>query len=58
MKQVPMLNLKLEYEYMKRDIDSHVEKCFQHQNWILGPELKTLEPVSYTHLTLPTSDLV
>ncbi len=38
-----MLDLKLEYEYMKEDIDSAVKKCLEHQKWILGPEVKELE---------------
>lgn len=43
MKQIPMLNLKLEYEYMKEDIDSAINRCLEHQKWILGPEVKELE---------------
>jgi UDP-2-acetamido-2-deoxy-ribo-hexuluronate aminotransferase len=43
MKQIPMLDLKLEYEYMKEDIDSAIKKCLGHQKWILGPEVKELE---------------
>jgi len=43
MKQIPMLDLKLEYEYMKGDIDSAIKKCLEHQKWILGPEVKELE---------------
>lgn len=40
---IPMLNLKLEYEYMKEAIDSAIQKCLDHQKWILGPEVKELE---------------
>jgi len=43
MKKVSMLDLKLEYEYMKEDIDSSIEKCLEHQRWILGPEVEQLE---------------
>ncbi len=43
MRQVQMLNLKAEYEHMKDAIDSAVKKCFDHQAWILGPEVKELE---------------
>ena len=43
MKQIPMLDLKLEYKYMKKDIDSAIKKCLDHQKWILGPEVKELE---------------
>lgn len=38
-----MLDLKLEYEYMKDDIDSAIRRCIEHQKWILGPEVKELE---------------
>lgn len=43
MKQIPMLDLKAEYEYMKADIDAALEKCIGHQKWIFGPEVKELE---------------
>lgn len=43
MKQIPMLDLKLEYEYMKADIDTAIKKCLDHQKWILGPEVEELE---------------
>lgn len=43
MKQIPMLDLKLEYEYMKKEIDSAIGRCLEHQQWILGPEVKELE---------------
>ncbi len=41
--QVPMLDLKAEYRYMKADIDAAIAKCLDHQHWILGPEVKELE---------------
>jgi dTDP-4-amino-4,6-dideoxygalactose transaminase len=43
LKNIPMLDLKLEYEYMKEDIDSAIRQCLEHQKWILGPEVKELE---------------
>jgi UDP-2-acetamido-2-deoxy-ribo-hexuluronate aminotransferase len=43
MKTIPMLDLKREYEYMKKDIDTALNKCLDHQRWILGPEVKELE---------------
>ncbi len=42
-KQIPMLDLKLEYGYMKSDIDDAIRACLDHQHWILGPEVKALE---------------
>lgn len=38
-----MLDLRLEYEYMKKDIDAAIAQCLDHQKWILGPEVKALE---------------
>lgn len=43
MNTIPMLDLKLEYEYMKEEIDSAVKRCLDHQRWIFGPELGELE---------------
>ncbi len=43
MKQIPMLDLQAEYQYMKEDIDAAIGRCLQHQKWILGPEVRELE---------------
>lgn len=43
MNQIPMLDLRLEYEHMKEDIDAAIKKCLEHQKWIFGPEVKELE---------------
>jgi UDP-2-acetamido-2-deoxy-ribo-hexuluronate aminotransferase len=43
MKQIPMLDLRLEYEYMRADIDAALKACLEHQHWIFGPEVKQLE---------------
>lgn len=43
MKQIPMLDLRREYEYMKTEIDSALQKCLEHQKWIFGPEIKEFE---------------
>lgn len=43
MKQIPMLDLQLEYRYMKADIDDAIKKCLEHQKWILGPEVEEFE---------------
>lgn len=40
---IPMLDLKREYEYMKADIDGAIRDCLDHQRWIFGPEIKELE---------------
>ena len=38
-----MLDLRREYEYMKEEIDSAIQRCLEHQRWILGPEVGELE---------------
>lgn len=43
MKQIPMLDLRREYEYMKEEVDSAIKRCLDHQKWILGPEVGELE---------------
>lgn len=43
MKHIPILNFKLEYKYMKKNIDSAIKRCLEHQKWIFGPEVKELE---------------
>lgn len=40
---VPVLDLKQEYNYMKKDIDEAIARCLDHQKWIFGPEVKDLE---------------
>lgn len=43
MNPIPMLDLKREYEYMKKDIDAAIARCLEHQQWIKGPEVAELE---------------
>lgn len=42
-RKILMLDLGLEYEYMKEEIDGAIKKCLDHQQWILGPEVRELE---------------
>jgi len=53
MMQVPMLDLKLEYEYMKKEIDGALERCLGHQKWILGPEVAEFEGLLADYLGVP-----
>ncbi len=52
MNKIPMLDLKLEYAYMKADIDDAISRCLDHQQWILGPEVKQLEEKTATYLNV------
>lgn len=38
-----MLDLKRQYDYMKKDIDDAISKCLNHQQWIMGPEVYDFE---------------
>jgi len=40
---IPMLDLKREYEYMRKDIDLAIERTLNHQRWIQGPEVAEFE---------------
>jgi dTDP-4-amino-4,6-dideoxygalactose transaminase len=50
LKQVPILDLKLEFEYQKDDINTAINRCLEHQRWIMGPELKELEDILSEYL--------
>ena len=50
MKQIPMLDLRAEYEHMKPAIDAAIQACLEHQKWILGPEVKALETALAAYL--------
>ena len=41
--QIPLLDLRREYQYMKEGIDAALSRCLEDQRWILGPEVKELE---------------
>ncbi len=43
MRSIPMLNIRAEYEHLKREIDSAISGCLDHQQWIFGPELARFE---------------
>ena len=49
-RKIPMLDLRLEYEQMKQDIDSAIMRCMEHQNWIFGPEVRELEEKAGAYL--------
>lgn len=43
MKNISLLDLKREYQYLKNEIDHAIRVCLEYQHWILGPEVKELE---------------
>ncbi len=49
-RKIPMLDLRLEYERMKEDIDRAISKCLAHQSWIFGPEVRELEEKAGAYL--------
>lgn len=50
MDPIRLLDLKREYEYLKPEIDSAIERCLKHQEWVLGPEVERLEKEISTYL--------
>jgi len=42
-KMIPILDLKREYSFLKKDVEKQVKECFQTQAWINGPKVKELE---------------
>lgn len=40
---IPLLDLKKEYAFLKKDIDAQLQDCFQKQDWILGAKVQQLE---------------
>jgi len=50
MKQIPMLDLCTEYQYMKQDIDAALQRCLTHQKWIFGPEIEVFEKAVAAYL--------
>jgi dTDP-4-amino-4,6-dideoxygalactose transaminase len=51
-KNIPMLDLRIEYKYMKEEIDAAIGRCLEHQRWIFGPEIKELEDAVSTYLNV------
>ncbi|NPV14197.1 DegT/DnrJ/EryC1/StrS family aminotransferase [candidate division WOR-3 bacterium] len=41
--EVPILDLKRQYRYLKAAIDQRLETALNHQQWIMGPEVRDLE---------------
>jgi dTDP-4-amino-4,6-dideoxygalactose transaminase len=41
--QIPLLNLKREYQFLKKDIDCQIKGCLSIQNWILGQKVVEFE---------------
>ncbi len=41
--QIPILELKREYQYLKKDIDQEIRACLNTQKWILGPKVCEFE---------------
>lgn len=47
---VPLLDLPTEYEFLKKDINTRLEKCFRSQAWILGREVEEFEAACVEYL--------
>lgn len=47
-----MLDLKAEYRHMQKEIDAAISACLDHQHWILGPEVASLEKAVSHYLSV------
>jgi dTDP-4-amino-4,6-dideoxygalactose transaminase len=47
---IPLLDLKKEYIFFKKDIDKQIESCLESQEWILGPKVKEFEDKAAQYL--------
>lgn len=43
--EVPFLDLKRQYRYLKPEIDRRLKTALDHQQWIMGPEVRELEDI-------------
>lgn len=50
--RIPILNLKREYNYQKKEILKSIKETLKKQNWILGEEVLTLEKALSKYLSL------
>jgi dTDP-4-amino-4,6-dideoxygalactose transaminase len=48
--KIPLLDLKPEYEFLKKDIDKQLKDCLSGQQWILGPKVEEFEKESAKYL--------
>lgn len=48
--KIPLLDLKPEYEFLKKDIDKQLKDCLSGQQWILGPKVEELEKKAAKYL--------
>ncbi|MEK7801651.1 MAG: DegT/DnrJ/EryC1/StrS family aminotransferase, partial [Pseudomonadota bacterium] len=49
---IPMLDLSRQYKQMKNEIDRALKNCLQHQQWILGPEVRKFEEAAAQYLNV------
>jgi UDP-2-acetamido-2-deoxy-ribo-hexuluronate aminotransferase len=48
--KVPLLDLKPEYKYLKKDIDQQLKDCLGSQQWVLGPKAEEFEKKAAKYL--------
>jgi dTDP-4-amino-4,6-dideoxygalactose transaminase len=48
--KVPLLDLKKEYQFLKKDIQKQLDSCFKSQQWILGPKVEEFEKKAAKYL--------
>ncbi len=48
--KVPLLDLKLEYQFFKKEIDKNLKNCLKGQQWVLGPQVSLFEEEAARYL--------
>ena len=47
---IPLLDLKKEYSFFKKEISRNIQRCFKSQHWILGKEVSDFENKTSAYL--------
>ena len=50
---IPLLDLKREYRFLKKEIDANIKKCLKGQQWVLGPAVSEFEQRCAKYLGVP-----
>ena len=50
MNQIQIMSLREKYKYMKYGIDAAIKRCLEHQQWLLGPAVRSPEITACKYL--------
>lgn len=49
---IPILDLKREYQFLKKDIEKEIKQCYRTQHWILGEKVEEFEKSAADYLKI------